>query len=679
MRIPKTLRWLGGAALVLVVLVLLFRWDWLIPMVEARASAALGRPVSIAHLDVKLRRVSEITLTDLRVANPDGFPAEPPLAQVARTVVHIDTWALLRHGSVIVPSVAFEQPAVQALGNPDGTNNFTFPALAGPKPEGESAPGPQIGRIAIAEGRAHVNLQRLAADFNLQIATTETEGQDPSITVRAEGTYAAQPITGEVTGGAILGLRDTERPWPIRGTVANGPTRVTLEGTVQDPLTSRGADLRLTWEGPNMALLLPLTGIAIPPTPAYRIAGRLDFSAERIRFHEIQGLVGRTDLNGDIVVVPEAARPASEIPLAPATQAPGRQAAAAPARPRRATPDSAANLADRMPESAGRRPDVTINLNSRRVDLRDLGGFIGAAPQQGVSNAPTGRTIPDTPTSIPRIRAADIHLVYHGQRIEGRSMPLDNLRVAMDIVDGVIQLHPVSFGVGTGQIAATGTLTPQEDGALRAEANVEFQRVDISRLLGATGVAQGNGTLGGRARLTSTGRSTAELLARGDGAVTLSMAGGNLSALLVDLAGLRIGNAILSALGLPNRTRIECFIADLGMQRGVLNARTVLLDTSDVLITVTGTVDLARERLATRITTESKHMSVGVIPSAILVDGSFTDPRILPEVLEFGMRGGLAAALGIVTLPLALLPTIQFGIGDDPRCRGMVGRSQRSR
>lgn len=696
MRIPRALRWLIGIALPILLLVLLFRWDWLIPLVESRASAALGRPVTVGHLHVRLGRVPEITLTDLRIANPDGFPADPPFALVPRTVLSVEAWPLIRERRIVVPSVALHQPALEVLGREDGSNNYTFEALS----SGSGGGGAQIGRLVIEEGRSHVALEDLEADLNLQIATQEPEGQDPTITVRGEGTYASQPITGEIVGGALLALRDAAKPWPIRAQIANGPTRVTLEGSVQDPLAMGGADLRLTLAGPDMKLLMPLTGIPIPTTPAYRVAGRLDYEEGRIRFREMQGTVGRTDLGGEIAVAPGAARPATEVPLAPAAGGQARQqgrqgqpqAAAqqqtgtrTQAPPPGPVPANGRNRgqatvpADRRPESTRPRPEVTANLRSRRVDLDDLAGFIGGNPQPGQSNARSGRTLPDAPLSLPRIRAANIHLTYEGQRIEGRGQPLDNLRAQLDIVDGVIQLHPVSFGVGQGRIAGQATLTPQEDGGLRTEAQVEFQRVDISRLLGVTGVAQGQGTLGGRAQLTSSGKSLAELLARGNGGVTLSMAGGNVSALLIDLAGLRLGNAIFSALGLPDRTRIECFVADLGLQRGVLSSRAVLLDTEDVLITGTGNVSLAQERIDVRLHTDSKSVTIAALPTSFNITGSFANPSVAPDVTELGIRGGLAAALGFVAVPLAILPTIQFGIGDDPRCRSLAAQAGRPR
>jgi len=48
-----------------------------------------------------------------------------------------------------------------------------------------------------------------------------------------------------------------------------------------------------------------------------------------------------------------------------------------------------------------------------------------------------------------------VHLTARAQRIQGGSMPLDNLAVGIDIVDGAMTLHQLSIGIGPGRIRAT--------------------------------------------------------------------------------------------------------------------------------------------------------------------------------------------------------------------------------
>jgi uncharacterized protein involved in outer membrane biogenesis len=186
----------------------------------------------------------------------------------------------------------------------------------------------------------------------------------------------------------------------------------------------------------------------------------------------------------------------------------------------------------------------------------------------------------------------------------------------------------------------------------------------------ATGRHQGRGALSGAARIGGKGRSLAEILGNGDGALTLSMTDGDLSKLLVDLAGLRLGSALLTSLGGEQRTRVECFLADMELRRGTLSTRALLLETEDAVTQGRGTVDLKREQVQIRLRTESKRLTIGVLPASLLISGSLKSPSAAPARPE-GSGGAIADFF-------SALPTIQMGIGDDPRCERLVHRARRN-
>jgi hypothetical protein len=337
----------------------------------------------------------------------------------------------------------------------------------------------------------------------------------------------------------------------------------------------------------------------------------------------------------------------------------------------------------------GQRPEVTAELRSRSVDLRDIAGLLGGTP--GPSGTPgqtprqraqatrteaearaSPRVLPDRPLNFPKLERADMHLLYRAARIQGRSMPLDDLTLRMDVVDGAVALRPLTFGVGRGRMSVEASLTPEAEGAVKARAEVRFERLDVARLMHASGGYQGAGVLNGTARLEGTGRSVAGILGGADGAASLWMAGGDLSKLLVDLAGLRLGSALLSSLGGDTRAGVECFVADLALRRGVLSTRALLLETEDALTEGQGAVDLGRERVELRLRTASKRLTVGVLPAPLLISGTFKDPNAAPDPATPAGRGGLAGAL-------AALPSVQLGTGDDPRCEGLLARIRRGR
>jgi hypothetical protein len=125
------------------------------------------------------------------------------------------------------------RPQVSATQLPNGAANYKLQLAP------SSGGGAQIGEVRIYNGQAFIRLAKLKADMAIGIATRD-QGEQAQIVADACGTYNAQPITGYMVGGALLSLRDTAHPWPIDVRVQNGPTQVSLIGTVRDPMAMRG-------------------------------------------------------------------------------------------------------------------------------------------------------------------------------------------------------------------------------------------------------------------------------------------------------------------------------------------------------------------------------------------------------------------------------------------------------
>ncbi len=628
---------LGIPAVLIVGTAIIWNWDWFIPLIEPRVSAAIGRKVTLAHLHVHLGRRTKLVADDVQIANPAGFPAGAPFAQVARLGITLDVVDYVLHRQIDIPLIDLDRPVLQVIGLPSGQDNYGLNFASG----GGLSPAPKIGRLTIEGGQAHVAIAKLKADFQLAVQTKAADGvvaqhgQNQEIAVDAHGTYAAQPVTGTLTAGSLLALQETSQPYPVDLHLANGSTHVSLVGTVQDLLAFAGADLRLDLAGEDMANLYPLTGIPIPTTPQYEVRGQLAYADGKLRFDHIEGTVGHSDLEGSVA------------------EAPGQA-----------------------------RPDVTMDLSSRRVDLVDLGGFIGAKParatpeEQRAPEPASKGVLPTTPIDIPKLQTADIHLHYKADHIEGRSIPLDQLTVAMDVVDGAIALHPVRFKVGTGDISGDIAITPLSDKRTHLKASIDFNRVDVARLMQATHLVTGAGSIGGKAEIDSTGNSIASWAADGNGGLTLTMSGGNLSAVLVSLSGLEFGNAVVAALGLPQQTDVRCFVGDWALRRGIVDTRTLMLDTGVAIVRGAGTVDLRDQRIDYRMSAKPKHFTIGSIPTPIDVTGTLRDPTIRPQVAPLLERGAAAVALGFMAPPLALLATIQLGVKDPHDCSDLVDEAK---
>ncbi len=626
-------------------LAVFWNWDWFIPIVESKASAALGRAVTIGHLQVHLGRIVEVDAADVTIANPPDWPTtDAKFATIQTLKIQAGAWDYIRGRGLVLPMIGAAGAKILVAETPSGAANYKFPA------SGSKGGTPvKIGNVQIADSDAHVAISRLKTDFNARIET-RGEGDAAQIVVDAKGRYADQPVAGTLVGGALLSLRDAAHPWPIKLDLVNGPTRIALNGTLRDPLALQGADVRLKLSGPDMALLDRFVGFPIPQTPAYDITGKLILDGlDKIRFEDFEGRLGSSDIGGTIEEQPGGST-----------------------------------------EHGQSKPLVTMDLRSRRVDLPDLNGFIGGTPGRATTANATPKEreaaaaaraspklFPDTPIDVPKLDWADIHLHYHAAAIAGRDMPLDDVTVAMDVVGGRITLHPIGFAIGKGHLTAHVELVPESGKNVHAKVDLRMQNLDLARMMAATHTFQGAGSVSGVGAIDATGNSMASLMANGNGEVKMAMAGGDLSAVLIDLTGLQFGKALLSALGIPDKTPVQCFVGDMALRRGVLDFDAVTLDTGEAIVNVVGNVNLSKETIDLGLKTDSKHFSVGSLPTRLSIGGTFKDPSIRPGA-EAVARLGAAVGLGALFLPLAILPTIQFGTSEaaDARCGVLLARAR---
>jgi uncharacterized protein involved in outer membrane biogenesis len=635
------LRVVGFLIVVVLLLIIFWNWDWFIPIVEAQASSALGRKVTLQHFGVRLGETTTITARGITINNPQNFPAdEPPLATVDKLVVQVNVLKYIQHQVLSLTTIEVDHPVASVRQLPSGETNYALHFASSGKSSGKP---PELGDLIINNGSASVIMPLIKSNFDLGIQTRNAPPGDKlftggEIVVDAHGTYAAAPITGRFIGGALLSLRDPSIPYPIDLHIENGTTKASLVGTVEDPENFAGAHLKLAFSGQNMANLYQLTGVPIPQTPPFSLTGNLDYSKNAFRFENFAGRVGSSDLEGTI------------------TEAPGS--------PRRT---------------------ITADLISHRVDLADLAGFLGGTPgktttpgQDAATKAQLARAnassslLPTKPFDLPKINIANIDLRYRGEHIINRDVPFDDLVVHLIINDGRITVDPLNFAVGTGTIASNFDLDPVGH-ELHTKANIDFEKLQLSRLMAATHAFAGNGTVGGGAYLNSTGDSVATILGNGNGHASLYLENGaNISALLVDLAGLQVGDAILSALGIPTKTNIQCLVSDFQLTDGVMDTKTFLLATKEANILGSGDVNLKTQKLDLALRTEATHFQIGSLSTPIDIGGTLKSPSVLPAAGPLAAKAGGAVALGILFPPLALIPTIRLGLGDKNACEDTI-------
>lgn len=617
-------RWLAAALAAAGLGVALFDWNMLRGPLASVASAQLGRTVHIdGPLDLRPWSFHPVlSVQGVRLANVPGGRAEH-MASAGRLSVTVDLAALLR-GEVILESLEIDQGELHLEEGRDGRGNWLF----GQDDPGAAAPRLRIVQVRIRDSRVSAELPSRKTSVQVEVAT----GDEGRIRFTARGRYQGQALAVDGEAGSVPGLIDGRLPYPLKAAGTIGATRFRIDGSSADLSGLNGLDVAFELAGRSLAELYPLTGVPLPATPAYRLAARLVQSGKLWRFENIDGKVGSSDLAGAFTV-------------------------------------------DRGPSPQR----LTGALRARRLDLEDLSGFLSARNSAGESVAPRpGRVLPGRPLGFEKIAAADVDLDFSIADIRNSGLPLDAAAGHLRIADRLVRLAPLRIGVAKGEVLGELELATRES---PAAARLDFQasRLKLRELMPTLeSRSLTTGVLGGRARLTMRGNSVAALLGSANGELALAMDGGSTSRLLVRLANLDVANALVSWLAGGQREDIRCLVGDFQARDGVLEPRALLLDTERSLIRGEGNINLRDETLDLHLRASARDGSLLSLRGPLHLDGSFADPRVLPEAVPLGSRVVGAVALGLISPPLALLPLLETGDTRESACARLLKQADKT-
>ncbi|WP_144636013.1 AsmA family protein [Bordetella genomosp. 13] len=469
---------------------------------------------------------------------------------------------------------------------------------------------------------------------------------------QVEGKYNDLPVKGEGKVGGLLALRNADEPFPVQADVSVGRTRASAVGTLTDPLHLGALNLRMSLSGSSMANLYPLTGITLPDTPPYSTDGRLIASLQNpegpvFEYRRFNGKVGQSDLHGTLRF---------------AMQAP--------------------------------RPKLVGRLRSDQLRMDDLGPLIGVKPDAGgkaaqakadaktekVADKPaSGKVLPTQEFRTERWNAMDADVHFSGKRIiHGSKLPLSDLYTHVTMDGGRLLLDPIRFGMAGGSIGGTvqldGSQTP-----MQGRVKLKARSLKLKQLFPVESMQTALGQLNGEVALAGRGNSVAALLGTGDGEMRMLVNDGVISRSLMEIAGLNVGNYVVTKLFGDDEVHINCTAADLGMQDGLMKTRAFVIDTDNAVVTIEGSVNFKNESMDLDVSPESKGFRIFSLRSPLYVRGTFADPKPGVHTGPLLARGAGMVALGALLTPAAGLLALVAPSADEPdsQCNALLQEARK--
>ena len=634
-RLIRTTVFWAILAIAVAVFFALFSWDWFRPPLARYLSARTGRQVAIeGHLQVHPFSWSPwATIGGLRIGNPAWLGGgKTDMANLGRTTVQVKLAPLLI-GHVELPLVDIEHPNIALYADKTGRNNWTFGQGGG-----QGAKLPLIQRFVLNQGRVRFEDIRRRLRFTGQVTTTENAGPASAQAFRLEGAGSlnAAPFAAHVTGGPLVHVQK-DRPYPFDLDVHAGPTHITAHGQVTRPFDLRHLKTAATVTGPDLADLYLLTGVVLPNSPAYSLAGQVIRDGTTYKVARLVGRVGHSDLHG------------------------------------------AATL-----EKLKDRRFLKADVASNRLDMTDLGALFGGpqagkAPAQETAaahaQASTGRIMPDAPLDVRRIRSMDADVRYRADSVKASAgLPLRKVSLHMTLQQGLLRLDPVEFTMPHGVVAGRASIDAR--GAIPAS-KMDFQVSDM-RIEDVLPHVQGapplEGPLEARAALHGAGDTVHKAAASSSGRVTIAIPGGQMRRSLAELMGVNVVPGLFELLAKdPQQTPLRCAMLDFDVRGGVMTARQLVIDTGVVLTGGEGTIDLGSETLNLKIEGHTKKPRLVRIIAPFDVRGHLVKPSMKIETGPVIAQAGAAVGLGAVLSPLAaLLPFLAPGGAHDANCAALL-------
>jgi hypothetical protein len=643
---PRRVRWgrivFTIVVAAIVILCVLFRWDWLRGPLARYLSHRLHRPVEIAgHLYVHpWSWTPQATVTGLTIGNAP-WAGKAPMASLPRFTIRAKILPLVFRGQLILPYVEADQPHVDLLRDLQGRENWAEPH------KGQAPPLklPPMGRLIIRDGALRYTDEKQRLYFTGVVSSSEeVSGPGRGVFVLdGQGTLNKEPFVAHVRGGALVHV-DPNRPYDFQASLKAGATQARLAGHIDHPFNFAAVSGHGEISGPDLARLYPVTGIPFPNTPPYSLRAGFARREQVFALRRIQGRFGGSDLEGALTV----------------------------------------------DDSTGRM-DVTGNLSSHRMRLADLTAVVGGSskharaselsPLQQAEAAKLKaqqRILPDVPLQVDRLRGVDADATYSATLVDAGHFPMRDFRMRVRLDHGVLTFDPLSVDLSQGRLAGMIRLDARRaipDTAI----DLRLSNAQLAPLIKSKGPNPPvEASLWARVRLRGTGASVRTAAAHANGSVTAVLPSGAMRKTIGNLINLNLDRtAFLLITKNKKDTPIHCAVMDFQAREGLLTVDQGVMDTGEAQIHATGDVSLRDETLDLRFSAKPKKFSLIRLNAPITLKGRFDKPKLGVDIVHAIPQAAGAVALGVIAAPLvAILPFVGPGLAHNADCQALVGAAE---
>jgi uncharacterized protein involved in outer membrane biogenesis len=653
---PKT-KWAGIvlATLILAVVLFLAFFDWnsLRPALAHIIQEKTGRPTTIkGDLKVHLWSWSPSAEVDgLTLGNP-SWAEHAVMFTADRLTVSVSLGRLLR-GQLVLPEISVIRPTVDLERDAKGRASWEFGTTEGKpqKPSKQPAKVPTIRRLIIEEGKVRVSdgVRKLVLDGTLNARDVSGKEQ-AGFSLRCTGSLNAKSFQARLEGGPLVNL-DPDHPYNFDTHLTASDVTLDAHASFPKPFDLAAYTVKFEVSGKDLADIYYLTGLALPNTPPYRLAANVKHTGTVFRMDDLKGRLGSSDIEGTMEVQTGKTRPKLAAKLR----------------------SDKLDIVDLAP-TLGHPATAANTLSQGAAPAKKKGATVAQAPPPAAPD----RLFPDADLQVERVRGMDADVSFQAKSVLAPKMPMKTVDFHLALNDGLLKLDPLSFVLDAGKFSGSVTIDARKD-VPESSIDMSIDNVDLSQFKSAKEKQPPlQGSLIGRLKVHGSGASVHKLASTADGTVSVALPDGQMNEALAELTGIDVtkGLGLLLSQNQPN-TQIRCGVIDFQAQKGTLASRSVFIDTTQVLITGRGSVNLGDENLDLSLQGDPKKVRFFRLRTPIILHGTLLNPSIGVKPQNLLAQAGVAAALGTLLTPFAAaLAYIDPGLAKNKDCAAVIAEAQ---
>ncbi len=414
------------------------------------------------------------------------------------------------------------------------------------------------------------------------------------ITVNLNGTIEATPVNIVIQGMPLLNYITDPGELPITVAFAGAGAKLKFSGGVEMPVSDQFFNLAMTLQGEQLDSLNEFLHVDLPPFGPYSLDAQFSATETGYDLSNLQLKVGSSDLTGSMSL-----------------------------------------------NNSGARPEIKVQLISNVLQINDFA--LGDWSPDGKKSSPVEKE--STQGQAPEEKekkekqAADVHSLlspealarFNGTlsiemaKVLSGKDTLGSATLQSTLQDGRFSIAPLQLGLAGGTAKLEFSFHPT---ATEAEIHLgtTIKNLDIGILARR---AKPESSMGGVLHLDilldSTAPALRDLMANGKGHFDLAFIPVNFDAGIIDLWAVNLLSALASEVDGEPTSIINCLVASFAMEDGLMQERTIFMDTTHMSVEGQANIDFKTRQLKLHATPKAKRPEFFSLATPVKVSGTFED------------------------------------------------------